>query len=138
MSKALLDTDIYSEVLKERDRKVALRATAYLRQYGHFSISTVSLAEMVAGLHRYRRVGQLLRLREAIASEELLTLTANSAVLAGEIIGDLERTGQPIGDADPMIAAIAIENDLTLVTGNTSHYERIQALGYPLQLDNWR
>jgi len=37
-----------------------------------------------------------------------------------------------------MIAAIAIENGLTLVTGNTAHYQYIQQLGYSLKLDNWR
>ena len=37
-----------------------------------------------------------------------------------------------------MIAAVAIQNDLTLITGNTAHYERIQQLGYRLRLDNWR
>jgi len=37
-----------------------------------------------------------------------------------------------------MIAATAIEHDCVLVTGNTQHFARIQALGYPLQLDNWR
>jgi tRNA(fMet)-specific endonuclease VapC len=50
----------------------------------------------------------------------------------------LERTGQPIDRADPMIAAIALRHDLTLVTGNVSHYQRIQTLGYGLKLDNWR
>ncbi len=51
---------------------------------------------------------------------------------------NLERTGQPIGLADSIIAAIAIQHDLTLVTGNLAHYERIQGLGYSLKLDNWR
>jgi len=37
-----------------------------------------------------------------------------------------------------MIAAIAIEHDLALITGNTTHYERLQKLGYSLKLDNWR
>jgi len=37
-----------------------------------------------------------------------------------------------------MIAAIALRHGLVLVTGNTDHYQRIQALGYPLKLDNWR
>jgi tRNA(fMet)-specific endonuclease VapC len=46
--------------------------------------------------------------------------------------------GQPIGRADPMIAAIALRYDFTLVTGNLSHYQRIQALGYGIKLDNWR
>ena len=58
--------------------------------------------------------------------------------LAGEIDGDLERVGRPIGRCDPMIAAIAITNGLELVTGNTAHYQRVQQLGYPLTLANWR
>ena len=46
--------------------------------------------------------------------------------------------GRPIGRCDPMIAAIAIIHGLELVTGNTSHYQHIQQLGYPLTLVNCR
>ena len=53
---------------------------------------------------------------------EVLPLDLQSAVLAGRIYADLERTGQPIGRADPMIAALALQHGLTLVTGNLSHY----------------
>ncbi|WP_226889559.1 hypothetical protein [Nostoc sp. MG11] len=68
----------------------------------------------------------------------MLTLQLSDAELAGRIYADLERTGQPIGLADAMIAAIAIQQDLTLVSGNLSHYQRIKVLGYSLKLDNWR
>ena len=51
---------------------------------------------------------------------------------------DLDGTGQGIGLADPMIAAIALNQGLELVTGNTAHFQRIQRLGYPLTLVNWR
>jgi tRNA(fMet)-specific endonuclease VapC len=37
-----------------------------------------------------------------------------------------------------MIAAIALPHGLELVSGNTSHYQRIQQLVYPLALANWR
>jgi predicted nucleic acid-binding protein len=37
-----------------------------------------------------------------------------------------------------MIAGIAIRFGLTLVTGNTEHFERIRSLGYSLALENWR
>jgi len=37
-----------------------------------------------------------------------------------------------------MIAAIALQHSLELVTANTSHFERVQRLGYPLTLVNWR
>ena len=43
-----------------------------------------------------------------------------------------------VGWADPLIAAIAFCNDATLVTGNTDHFARVQTLGYPLRLENWR
>ena len=69
---------------------------------------------------------------------DLFTLDAQSAEMAGRIYADLEKSGQPIGLADPMIAAIALRHNLTLVSGNSSHYERIQRLGYALHLDNWR
>ena len=74
----------------------------------------------------------------SIASEEVFPLDTVAAELAGRITGDLDRIGQPIGRADPIIAAIAIDQGLELVTGNTAHYQRIQQLGYPLTLVNWR
>jgi tRNA(fMet)-specific endonuclease VapC len=37
-----------------------------------------------------------------------------------------------------MIAAIAINHGLELVTGNIVHFQRIQQLGYKLTLINWR
>ena len=74
----------------------------------------------------------------SIASEEILVFDQTAAELAGRIAGDLERVGQPISRADPMIAAIALEHGLELVTGNTAHYQRIEQLGYPLTLVNWR
>ena len=59
-------------------------------------------------------------------------------MLAGGITGDLERVGRPIGTADTMIAAIAVHHGLELVTGNTTHFQFVQNLGYPLTLVNWR
>jgi hypothetical protein len=32
----------------------------------------------------------------------------------------------------------ALVHDLTLVTGNVNHYERIRTLGHPLRIENWR
>jgi len=65
-------------------------------------------------------------------------LDVTAAELAGRIAGDLDRIGQPVGRADPMIAATAIDQGLELVKGNIAHYQRIQQLGYPLTLVNWR
>ena len=61
-----------------------------------------------------------------------------AAELAGRLSADLERAGLVNGLADPMIAAVALDCNLELVTGNTAHFQRIQQLGYPLILANWR
>jgi tRNA(fMet)-specific endonuclease VapC len=45
----------------------------------------------------------------------------------------LEERGLPLADADLRIAAIALANDLTLVTGNVRHFRRIPDLA----VENW-
>ncbi|MBW4570271.1 MAG: type II toxin-antitoxin system VapC family toxin [Tolypothrix carrinoi HA7290-LM1] len=138
MDKVLLDTDILSESLKRIDRRVVSRATAYLGVFGHYTISTITVLEIVKGWHKRQREDRIQQFFAQIAAAEVLTLQLTDAELAGRIYADLERTGQPIGLADSMIAAIASQNNLTLVTGNLPHYQRIQSFGYSLKLDNWR
>ncbi len=73
-----------------------------------------------------------------VADEEVFGLEEADGVLAGRIAGELDRTGRPIGAADSMIAAIALQRGLELVTGNTAHFQRVQQIGDPLRLANWR
>jgi tRNA(fMet)-specific endonuclease VapC len=138
VNKALLDTDIYSEVLKAVNPTVAGNASQYRQQHGVFSLSVITVVEVVHGFQWVQNSRRLQGFLTAIASEEVIPLEQSAAELAGRIAGDLSRTGQPIGWADPRIAAIALEHGLDLVTGNTSHFQSIQQLGYPLILVNWR
>jgi tRNA(fMet)-specific endonuclease VapC len=138
VSKALLDTDIFSEVLKGVDQRVVAKATTYRTIYGQLTISSITVMEIVKGFHKLQREDRIQRFLLVLPAVELLAIDASIAELAGRVYADLERTGQPIGRADPIIAACAIHHGLVLVTGNTAHYKRIQTLGYSLQLDNWR
>jgi tRNA(fMet)-specific endonuclease VapC len=138
VNKSLLDTDILSEIGKGIDANVARNAAAYRKAFGRYTLSVITIMEIVRGFQKNQSTGRLQRFLNAIASEEILYLDQSAAELAGRIAGDLDRTGQPIGKADPMIAAIALQHGLELVTGNTAHYQRIQQLGYRLILINWR
>ena len=51
----------------------------------------------------------------------------------GEIKVSLEQKGTRLADADIIIASTAIEEGLTLVTGNVRHYNRIDGLA----IENW-
>lgn len=138
MNRSLIDTDILSEVLRGRNSKVVACAQEYLATFPMLTVSSVSVMEIVCGYQRVQRLDRVSQFLQATASMEIIPFDLECAALAGRIDGDLWRTGQRIGRADPMIAAQAIVHQLVLVSGNIAHYQRIQALGYPLQLDNWR
>jgi tRNA(fMet)-specific endonuclease VapC len=138
MNKSLLDTDIYSEILRAVNRTVAVHALAYRQAHGRLTLSVITVMEMVKGFQQVRRPQKIAPLLTYVGSEEVIDFAQPAAEMAGRIWGDLERTGQPIGLADPMIAAIALMHGLELVTANTTHYQRIQNLGYPPTLVNWR
>jgi tRNA(fMet)-specific endonuclease VapC len=138
MSKTLLDTDIYSEILRAVNPTVIRNARSYRQTFGVLTLSVITVMEMVKGFQQVQRPQKISDLLTYVASEEVLDFGQPTAELAGRIWGDLDRTGQPIGFADPMIAAVALTHGLELATGNISHYQRIQQLGYPLTLVNWR
>lgn len=138
MDPALLDTDILSEVLKGIDRAVATQATAYRQEHGCYTTSAVTITEIIKGFQRLGKDDRAQQFLTAMGAEEVLPLDREAAAIAGRIHGELERRGQTIGRADPMIAGIAIHHRLTLVTGNTKHFERIVELGFDLPLEDWR
>jgi tRNA(fMet)-specific endonuclease VapC len=138
VNKALLDTDTLSELGRAVNPTVMRNGAAYLTDFGRYTISVITVMEIVRGLSKKQAAKQLQAFLVGIPSQEVLVFDQAAAELAGRIEGELERTGQPIGRADPMIAAIALVHGLDLVTGNTAHYQRIQRLGRPLVLHDWR
>ncbi|MGO9468452.1 MAG: type II toxin-antitoxin system VapC family toxin [Isosphaeraceae bacterium] len=138
MNKALIDTDIFSELGKGVNQTVAGNGAAYRAAFGRYTVSVITVMEIVRGFQKKQSPRRLQAFLTNIASEEVLAFDQGAAELAGRIIGELERLGQPIGRADPMIAATALQAGLELVTGNTAHYQRIQQLGHHLVLVNWR
>ena len=138
MDRALLDTDILSEVLKRRNDTVVQRAEEYLRVHGRFTISCITVLEVVSGWHRLLREDRVQQFLGLLPGFEVLPLDTDAATQAGRIVADLARLGRPVGRADSMIAAIAAARKLPLVTGNTDHYRRISELGIPLVLSDWR
>jgi len=140
MERSLLDTDMFSEALRGHDPAVRAKAEAYLDVFGHFTFSVITVAELIDGFRRQQRDDRIAALMAEIEAgkHEVIALDVRAAEVAGLLFGDLHRTGQPIGRDDPFIAATALVEGLPLITGNTEHYARIQALGYPLRLENWR
>ena len=116
MNKALLDTDIYSEVLRGVHAAVDTQARNYRQAYGRLTLSVITVMEMIKGLQKVQRPQKIAVLLTDVGAEDVLGFDQAAAEAAGRSWGDLERTGQPIGLADPMIAAIALVHGLDVVT----------------------
>lgn len=131
----LLDTDILSNLLRRAPSAALVRRLASVDPEDQ-SISSITLGELVYGAHRVPdRTADLLDQIDGVIGPELLVLPFDdlAARQYGEVRARLEQDGQPIGDADLRIAAIALVHDLTVVTGNVRHFQR--ALG--LRVENW-
>jgi tRNA(fMet)-specific endonuclease VapC len=133
--KYLFDTDILSNLLRRAPSPSLLRRIA-LTPVADQATSSITLGELYYGARRLAAGGETLI--ERIDTDLLLNLAvlpfdAKAARLYGELRADLERAGTPIGDADTRIAAIAMANDLTVVTANLRHFQRVADLA----VENW-
>lgn len=124
--KYLLDSDWAIWALRGRS-EVAERVKA-LRGEG-LAISVVTLAELVTGVHRSGDPKKAEDgLHRFLARVSVLPFTAEIAHRFGEENARLLGTGQAISQFDLAIAATALVHDLTLLTENRKHFERISSL----------
>jgi tRNA(fMet)-specific endonuclease VapC len=98
------------------------------------ALCDVVKAELYYGAYRSSRQESNLALYETFFSQYVsLPFDGNAAAIYGQIRVRLERLGTPIGAYDLQIAAIALSNNLTLVTHNTREFQRVDELN----LEDW-
>lgn len=104
-------------------------------QPGDAVVCSVVRAELMYGaLHSGQRQANLSRLHRFLAGLVSLPFDDASADAYGSIREDLATKGIPIGPNDLLIAAIAVANNLVLITHNTGEFGRVQGL----QLEDWQ
>ena len=85
--------------------------------------------ELYYGAYRSTQSERNLALLERFFSQfAVLPLDTTAAKVAGRIRSELSVNGTPIGPSDLLIAAIALVNNLTLVTHNTREFSRVGGL----------
>src|SRR5262249_42195921 len=128
MKPALLDTDTLSEIMKGRNPAVLGHAREYLAQFGAFSFSMITRYEILRGLKAKHAGQQLAQFEQRCAVSRVLPLTDEIIVRAADFYAVLRRRGVTISDADLLIAATAVCNDLALATNNLGHFRKITEL----------
>jgi tRNA(fMet)-specific endonuclease VapC len=136
--KALIDTDILSEIFSGINQQVMKHASAYVAEHNVLTFSSVTLYEMVTGLEQNQAQAKLARTRGLLARNEEIVPTSEDYLLAAQVLGTLRRTGKEVGYSDPLIAVSAVRRGFAVVTGNQKHFKFVIEAGFPLELRNWR
>src|SRR5437660_11165760 len=121
MDEALLDTDILSEVLKRKDRKVLAAARRYLAQHQRLAFAAITMYEIVRGLKATRAARQLTQFLRTVDTSDVFPVNTSVLMRAADLWAEARIGGHPHDDADLVIAATALENGRVLVTGNVAH-----------------
>ena len=118
----IADTDVLIHYLAG---KGAADEVERLLLRGTLKTTVISRFELLSGAKNPKQLARLFQLLTAVPS---LGLDAAAADAASEIRRSLERSGNPIGMADSLIAGIVTSNGGTLLTRNRRHFERVPGL----------
>ena len=131
--KYCLDTDVLSATIKPNPPLHVMRRLAHVpRERQH--TTAINLGELLYGAAKRGSPELAASIREVIVTGvRILPFDRAAAEVYGSLRARLEREGRRLEEPDLRIAAIAVSRDLTLVTGNTRHFERVPGL----RVENW-
>ncbi|HLG03640.1 MAG TPA: type II toxin-antitoxin system VapC family toxin [Bacteroidia bacterium] len=132
MTEAIIDTDILVFFFRGND-KISKKFSEYLHQFGQLNLSIISYYEVMAGLIYRGAEKQIREFELFIAANIVIHISDDSARRSAMVYSDLRKKGITIGSSDILIAGIALENDLTLITNNVKHFSAIGGL----KIENW-
>ena len=138
MNRALLDTDMLSEILKRKDPRVMATAAAYASRNNVFTFTVITVHEILYGLQFKGAAGQIRRAEIAFTANEVITPTFSDFARAGVVRGNARRLGHQLAMGDCLIGAIAERLGIPLATGNVKHFEAARSAGMAIVLENWR
>ncbi len=128
----LLDTDIIIYWLTDRYPQIQQK----IEEVGEDQIfvSSITIAELYFGAYNSSKpVDNCALLDELILEINIVPFTERTGLVFGKIKTELKKKGEIINDSDLFIAAIALSRNLTLVTNNERHFQRIE----DLNIENW-
>jgi tRNA(fMet)-specific endonuclease VapC len=128
----LLDTNVCIHLLNNAQSSLWPK----LRQLPRAEVALCDIvkAELYYGIEKSRHPARnQIHLEAFLVAFTSFPFDGGAARAFGRIKAELTRNGIPIGPHDFLIAAIALANDLTLVTANVSEFKRVRGL----RVENW-
>lgn len=131
--KYLLDTNTCIRHLNQRSAAITAHFHA-INDDTEIAVCSVIKGELYLGAMKSQTPEATMR-KQRVFVERFVSLPFDdhAALYYARIRADLEIAGTPVGSNDLMIAAIALANNLILVTHNTREFGRIAGL----KLEDW-
>lgn len=102
--------------------------------FSSIASADISKAELYYGAYKSSKIeSNLIAIKNMMERVNFLPFNDPAQSLFGMLKADLERKGNRVDNFDLIIAATALAYNLTLVTNNTSHMQRIPNL----KIENW-
>jgi len=128
----LLDTDTLIYIIKGEEQVVK-----HLRLHLNdtIKVSVITLMELYYGAYKSQKIStNLAKIKKIETSLEVIPVEEDAVAVFGSLKAKHETQGNRLDDFDLAIATCALVNDLTLISNNLKHFQRIEGL----KLDNWK
>jgi len=114
------------EILQKQSHKGDLAVKQIISCGEEPRITVITLHEVLVGLHKCGR------LTREFLEFPVIEFTKKDAVLSSKLEFEAEKNGKPASRADVMIAAIAMNNRLSVYTCNVKHFNIFETQGVML------
>jgi predicted nucleic acid-binding protein len=130
----LFDTDALSNVVKKKPSDFLIRKLQNLPKEVQYT-TAINIGEIYYGANKSSHRDIILKAFETrvFPHINILPFDEKSAKIFGELKARIEKKGITRSEPDLRIAAIAIQHQLIVITGNTRHFEGIQGVA----VENW-
>jgi tRNA(fMet)-specific endonuclease VapC len=130
----LFDTDCLSNILKKAPSPLLIKKLESLPKGLQFTTS-INVSEIYFGAYRSRNQEKILKAYEdkVFPNVNILPFDTGSGKIYGRLKALLEKRGFSKSEPDLRIAAIAIQHNMILVTGNKKHFMNIPGLN----IEDW-
>lgn len=130
----LFDTDCLSNILKKAPSPLLIKKLETLPKDLQFTAS-INVSEIYFGAYRSRNQEKILKAYEdkVFPNVNILPFDTDSGKIYGRLKALLEKRGFSKSEPGLRIAAIAIQHNMILVTGNKKHFMNIPGLN----IEDW-
>ena len=120
----ILDTDFLIAVIR-KDESAINFIENNLDSNVELCVTHVNLWELYQGVFKSDKIQEnLLEVNELLNYFKIIDFTKEIGIRFGKLINDLRKDGKQIGVMDTLIASVALENNLMIVTRNIKHFQR--------------